>query len=156
MVQALRALSLGDGSDQKAQPEDGSSGQNKIDGCPTRRPSAWHIAWAALANLWMTISVFIDLFRPKLPLFVTHLCSLRSQFCTGWLSKAFSEELVAQTLNTGLRSDVLHPLQSIRIGRMAQIHLFAICPYSSQLLASLRVKIPPIKVSDLLAFRLIT
>jgi len=51
--------------------------------------------------------------------------------------------LVAQTLNANNRFDALRPLQSIRIGQMARI--FVTCPCSSQFLAFLRIKIPPIK-----------
>ena len=79
--------------------------------------------------------------------FLSSLLSAR-KFGTGWLSNAqFPEDLVAQTLSANVRFDALHPLQFMRIARTARIHLFVICPCSSQFLAFLRIKIPPIKLS---------
>jgi hypothetical protein len=96
----------------------------------------------------MTISVPVDLLGARLRLLIPLLLSLGSQFGTGWLSNAqFPEDLVAQTLSANVRFDALHPLQFMRIARTARIHLFVICPCSSQFLAFLRIKIPPIKLS---------
>jgi hypothetical protein len=96
----------------------------------------------------MTISVPVDLLRREFRLFIARPCSLCPSLRTSLFSNApFTQELVAQTLNTDIRFDPLHPRQSEGIGWMEWMHLFVICPCSGSIRAFLRIRIPPTKVS---------
>jgi hypothetical protein len=103
-VRALRSLSIRQPLSQKGQPLDGSSGQNKISGCPARRASFGHVARATLANLWMTVGVPVDLFQLELRLFIPNLSSHLPEFFTSWLSEAlFPHYLIEQAFVPGRR-----------------------------------------------------